>query len=156
MMRQNTSHRIPVTGTCLALLLLGHQAAISAENRPPAADVLDGAWKHRAQAARKKLSKPGLDACDGAVERGFEQFQMTRSKDERTYSLRIRINGQTMTASYVYRGARLGEFVVSALPPRWLAVQKANSKTLSVLVGDANCALDLCTNNPFSDGPCPK
>ena len=154
-MRHHTVKWVTAVSACIAASLLYSQAATSAESgTQPSANDIDAAWKRRALTATKKLSRPGLDACDRAIERGFEQVKVTRSKDGHTYRMSIEIHGHIMGVAYVYQGNRLGEFVISALPQRWLAVQKTNSKTLAILVNDANCALDLCTNNPFSDGPC--
>jgi hypothetical protein len=145
---------LPAT-VCFAVLLFGSEPVSSAKtNSQPPPDDIGVAWKLRAGEATKKLSMPGLDACDKALERGFEQFKETASKGERIYWLNIEIGGQTLVANYSYQGTRLSTFVLAALPARWLAVQKPDSKTLSILVGSANCALDLCTNNPFSGGPC--
>jgi hypothetical protein len=50
---------------------------------------------------------------------------------------------------------RLETFAMLALPPGWFALQKADSKTLTVLLSDGSkCALDLCTDGPTADGPC--
>jgi hypothetical protein len=59
-----------------------------------------------------------------------------------------------MRAAFVYEGERLSNFLIVALPPRWLAVQKVDGKTLNVLVPEAQCAFDLCIDDPFAEGPC--
>lgn len=120
-------------------------------------DAVDKAWQQRAEQARKKLAGPGLDECDKGLERAFASVkQMPSNDDQRAYALNIEVAGQTMQAAYFYNGAQLTDFMLVSLPQSWMAKQKTNSKLLSILVMKANCALDLCTDDPFSGGACPK
>jgi len=117
-------------------------------------DPVGNAWKTRAEVATKKLAAPGLDKCDKAVELAFQSPNVVTSGKQRNFELLIDIDGLAMVASYSYTGQQLNSFVLIVLPPEWLAVQKTDSKTLNVLVADSNCTFDLCTNDPFTPGPC--
>ncbi|MDP1822574.1 MAG: hypothetical protein Q8L48_05010 [Archangium sp.] len=120
-----------------------------------ASDPLAAAWKARAARATEKLSKPGLDACDRALEVAFQSATTDRRGGQEMYALAIRIGEDVMLAGYSYRGGKLVDFSIYGLPPQWMAHQKVDSKTLSVVLGRApGCAFDLCTTDPFSDGPC--
>jgi hypothetical protein len=123
----------------------------------PATDALGKAWETRAEQARRTLGKPGLDACDKGLEKAFESVKELPGKDGvHAYPLNIEVAGQTMRATYYYNGAQLTDFMLVSLPDSWLAVQKPGSKTLSILVTNSNCALDLCTDDPFTGGKCPQ
>jgi hypothetical protein len=124
--------------------------------QPPdsAPDLVGTTWKSRAGAATKKLANPGLDRCDKGVELAFQNPNEATSGKQRSFELQIDIDGQAMVASYSYAGQRLNAFVLHALPSGWLAVQKTDSKTLSILVEGSKCSFDLCTNDPFAAGPC--
>jgi hypothetical protein len=118
-------------------------------------DALSVAWKARAERATQKLSKPGLDACDRAVEVAFQTFQASGNDASRRFTITIAIADEMMLAMYSYKGGKLVDFAMMSLPPKWMAHQPADSKTLSVVLADGpKCAFDLCTNDPFSDGPC--
>lgn len=117
-------------------------------------DLVGNAWRTRAEVATKKLVAPGLDKCDKAVELAFQKPNVVTSGKQRNFELLIDIDGQAMVASYSYVGQQLTSFDLIILPPEWLAVQKAESKTLNILVAGSNCTFDLCTNDPFITGPC--
>jgi len=136
---------------CLVTIFLAHSPA---QTPDPAPDSVGKAWKARAGAATKKLASPGLDKCDKAVELAFQHHNEVTSGNQRSFDLLIEIESQAMLASYSYVGQRLASFVLLALPPEWLAVQKTDSKTLNILVEGSNCSFDLCTNDPFATGPC--
>jgi len=126
----------------------------SAEPVNTAADLVGRGWKTRAEAATRKLALPGLDKCDKGVELAFQKFREVTSGKKRNFELTIEIDKQEMVAWYTYEGQRLDSFLLLALPPGWLAVQKTDSKTLSILVADSNCSFDLCMNDPFTAGSC--
>lgn len=126
----------------------------SAQPVNTAPDLVGTAWKTRAETATKKLALPGLDKCDKGIELAFQQFREVTSGKKRNFELMIEIDKQAMVASYSYEGQLLYSFVLLDLPPGWLAVQKTGSKTLNILVADSNCSFDLCTNDPFTAGPC--
>lgn len=121
---------------------------------PAKADDLKDAWHERAESAEIKLKAPGLDACDKAYEQAFASSTERTAGTQRTFNLTFDIGTGRMSAAYVYDGNRLSGFLLAALPPRWLAVQKAGGKTLSILIQEAQCAFDLCTDDPFAVGPC--
>ena len=51
--------------------------------------------------------------------------------------------------------AKSVDFSIFSLPREWMVHQPVESKTLSVVLGNGpKCAFDLCTSDPFSDGPC--
>lgn len=132
---------------CVVTLFLSQSPAQSA-------DPVGDAWKSRSEAATKKLAKPGLDKCDKAVELAFQKPNEVNTGKLRSFELLIEIDNESMVASYSYAGQRLTSFVLILLPPDWIAVQKAESKTLNILVEGSNCTFDLCTNDPFTPGPC--
>lgn len=139
--------QIAVAILCVVTLFLSQSPA-----QTP--DPVGDAWRSRAEAATKKLAKPGLDKCDKAVELAFQKPNEVNTGKLRSFELLIEIDDQSMVASYSYAGSRLTSFVLILLPPDWLAVQKAESKTLNILVEGSNCTFDLCTNDPFTPGPC--
>jgi hypothetical protein len=143
--------QIAIAITCVVTVLLAQSPAQSADSAP---ESVGKAWKARAEAATKKLASPGLDKCDKAVELSFQQPNEVTSGTKRSFELMIEIDKQAMVASYSYEGQRLTAFVLLALPPGWLAIQKTDSKNLNILVVSANCSFDLCTRDPFTPGPC--
>ncbi len=141
-----------VTATvCVVTLFLSQSQARTPGSTP---DLVENAWKSRAEVATKRLATPGLDKCDKAVEVAFQHPNEVTSGKLRSFELLIEIDRQAMVASYSYVGQRLASFVLIALPPEWLAVQKTESKTLNILVEGSNCTFDLCTNDPFITGSC--
>lgn len=136
---------------CVVTLCVSQSPAQTPDS---ASDPIGNAWKSRAEAATKKLAAPGLDKCDKAVELAFQSPNVVTSGKQRNFELLIDIDNQAMVASYSYTGQQLTSFVLIVLPPEWLAVQKAESKTLNILVADSNCTFDLCTNDPFMSGAC--
>jgi hypothetical protein len=48
----------------------------------------------------------------------------------RIFELSVDISGQVLGASYAYRDGKLASFQLTSLPPRWMARQRASSKTL--------------------------
>ena len=142
--------------TAIALVCVGtiFMSQSSAQTVDTAPDLVGMAWKTRAETATKKLALPGLDKCNKGVELAFQQLREVTSGKKRNFELKIEIDKQEMVASYSYEGQRLDSFVLLDLPQGWLAVQKTNSKTLNILVSDSNCSFDLCTNDPFTAGPC--
>jgi hypothetical protein len=136
----------------MATTVLPFEAGATA---PPAGDELAKKWAQRADAAAKRLVAPGLDACDIAVERAFKAAKESMKGDFRSFELNVDISGSALNASYSYKDGRLASFELYKLPSRWVARQRVGSKTLSILVADSYCAFDLCTNDPFADGPCP-
>lgn len=136
---------------CLGTVFLSQSSAQSVNTAP---DLVGRAWKTRAETASRKLALPGLDKCDKGVELAFKQPREVTSGKKSNFELTIEIDKQEMTVSYSYEGQRLDAFLLLALPPGWLAVQKTDSKTLSILVADSNCSFDLCTDDPFTAGPC--
>jgi hypothetical protein len=143
--------RILLIFTSMVVLGAGDQPARAAETEP---DAIGKAWRARAALAAKKLAGPGLDACDRGVEAAFQHPSEKVSGNQRSFLLTIEVGDQAMMVSYSYEGQRLDSFAIVALPARWFALQKADSKTLTVLLGSGKCALDLCTNDPLIDGPC--
>ena len=136
---------------CVATLFLSQSPAQTPDSAP---DLVGNAWRSRSEVATKKLATPGLDKCDKALELAFQHPNEVTSGKQRSFELLIEIDSQAMVASYSYVGQRLTSFVLIVLPPEWLAVQKAESKTLNILVEGSNCTFDLCTNDPFITGPC--
>jgi len=136
---------------CVVTLFMSQSPAQTPDSAP---DLVGNAWRSRAEAATKKLAKPGLDKCDKAVELAFQKPNEVNTGKLRSFELLIEIDNQSMVASYSYAGERLTSFVLILLPPDWLAVQKAESKTLNIIVEGSNCTFDLCTNDPFTTGPC--
>jgi len=136
---------------CVGTIFLSQSSAQPVNTTP---DPVGSAWKTRAETATKKLALPGLDKCDRGVELAFQQFREVTLSKKRNFELMIEIDKEAMVASYSYEGPRLDSFVLLALPPGWLAVQKTAGKTLNILVADSNCSFDLCMNDPFTTGPC--
>ena len=136
---------------CVVTLFLAQSPA---QTPDPAPDSVGKAWKTRTESAMKKLAAPGLDKCDKGLELAFQYPNEVTTGTQRSFELLIDIDGQAMVASYSYEGKRMSTFALLALPPGWLAVQKADSKTLNILVTGSNCSFDLCTNDPFTTGPC--
>lgn len=136
---------------CLGTVFLSQASAQPVDTAP---DPVGMIWKTRAETAAKKLALPGLDKCDKGVELAFQQFREVTSGKKRNFELMLKIDRQEMVAAYSYDGQRLDSFVLLDLPQGWLAVQKTDSKTLNILVVDSNCSFDLCTNDPFTAGPC--
>lgn len=142
------------------LSLLASIAIFGAVVRPAdagevAPDPISAAWRARAELAGKKLAGPGLDACDRGVELAFQHPKENVSGSRHDFLLAIEVDGKEMLVTYSYESQRLEAFGIVALPPRWFALQKADSKTLTVLLSNGSkCALDLCTNDPTADGPC--
>lgn len=136
----------------LALLAL----ALPARPGEPVGDQVAATWRERAALAERRLAGRQLDACDRAVEEAFRSARGEVTKDgQRQYALAIRIEGRLLLVTYGYKGKRLDTFAVAALPAGWFAYQKADGKTLTVLLSDGpRCALDLCTSGPTADGPC--
>jgi len=125
--------------------------------RPAAAgpDPVSAAWRARAELAAKRLAGPGLDACDRGVELAFQHPEEKVTGSRRAFFLSIEVDGNAMLVTYSYEMQRLEAFGVVALPPGWFALQKAGSKTLTVLLSHGSkCALDLCTDDPTAGGPC--
>jgi hypothetical protein len=117
-------------------------------------DALDKAWRARAERATKKLLQPGLDACDRAVELAFQKPKGAVTS-VRTYALEITVGKDTMLVGYHYDGQTLKDFSMFGVPPTWRVHQLTDSKTISVVLkNEPGCAFDLCSNDPFSDGPC--
>ena len=129
-------------------------ATFSVRIADSALDDIGRQWKDRAEAASKRLATSELDECDKAVERAFQDVKESVSGAKRIFELKINISDQTMVVYYSFEGQRLGDFVLGTLPPGWVAIQKTDSKTISILVGKSDCAFDLCTSNPFIIGPC--
>jgi len=145
LIRAVARHTIPI-----AIVLAATSAAALA-----ATDEIAEAWSTRADRAAKRLTQPGLDACDVAYERAFQRAKENARPPFRVFELAVEISGQTLRASYSYRGGRIAAFELISLPAGWIGRQRASSKTLSILVGPANCALDFCTSDPLIAGPCP-
>jgi hypothetical protein len=143
--------QIALAMVCVLTILPGQSPAQSAGAAP---DPVGKAWNSRAEVATKKLATAGLDKCDKAVELAFQQPNQVTSGRQRSFELLIEIDKQAMVASFTYEGQRLTSFVLLALPPGWLAVQKPESKILNILVAESNCSFELCTNDPFATGPC--
>jgi len=147
----NSAGQIVIAIATVVTIFLA-QASVQAAD--PAPDPVAAAWKSRAGAATKKLAATKLDKCDTGLELAFQEAAETTSGKQRSFGLNVTIDGQTMVASYIYAGQRLNSFMLVELPPEWLAVQKTESKSLNILVQNSNCTFDLCTNNPFTTGPC--
>ena len=155
-MRDGCNRKLIFFILLLVCLTTGYPLAQAAEDRvKPAMDATVLKWKARAELATKKLATSGLDQCDQAMERGFEQFNVSPINGGRLFQLDITVAGKTLKAAYSYSDSQLDAFILVALPPRWMVVQKNGSKTLNVLINDANCALDLCSIDPYAEGGCP-
>jgi hypothetical protein len=137
----------------LALLVSLLAAPVTTRADEPK-DPVEATWRARADLAKRRLAQGGLDACDAAVEKGFQGVKETK-KDARIFELSIDVGGQVLVVFYRYQGNALDGFAMVSVPPQWLAYQKANSKTLRFLLGPPqNCAFSLCTRGPTDDGPC--
>jgi len=143
--------QIATAMVCVVTVFLAQSPAQTTVSAP---DSVGKAWISRAEAATKKLASPGLDKCDKGVEAAFQHSIESTSGKQRSFDLQIEIDGQTMVGYYSYAGQRLTAFVLVELPPGWLAVQNADSKTLNILVEGSNCTFDICTSDPFTTGPC--
>jgi hypothetical protein len=143
--------KIATAIVCVVTLFLSQSLAQTPNSGP---DPVGNAWRSRAEVATKKLAAPGLDKCDKAVELAFQHPNEVTSGKLRSFELLIEIDSESMVASYSYAGQKLTSFVLIVLPPDWLAVQKAESKTLNIVVEDSKCTFGLCTNDPFITGPC--
>jgi len=111
-------------------------------------------WKSRAELAKRRLAAGGLDACDRGLEQGFQAVKGSTAEGKSTYPLDIEVKGKKLLVTYSYTGNQLDAFAIIAIPSSWVAYQKADSKTLRFVAGEANCAISLCTNGPTTDGPC--
>lgn len=139
-----------ILGAVAALIFVVPAAALAASP-----DAVARAWQQRAEQAKRNLTGSGLDACDRALEQAFAGARASAQGPRRSYELAIAVAGGTARMAFNYDGNRLSDFVLITLPDRWLGVQKPGSKTLSFLVADANCALDLCTDAPLAAAACP-
>jgi hypothetical protein len=82
-------------------------------------------------------------------------MEVEATKTGRHVVLPIRIDGKLLLVTYDYKGTELYSFWMVALPAGWHAYQRADSKTLTVLLSEGSrCALDLCTSGPTAEGPC--
>ena len=140
---------------CVSVVGLCATIGLSAPTGAAATDELGRLWLARSETATRHLAQPGLDACDIAIDKAFQQPRERTGEVFRTFDLTVELSGQVLQASYSYRGGNLASFELISLPSKWVARQRAKSKTLSILVAPANCALDFCTNDPFAQGPCP-
>ncbi len=138
----------------IGLFIILHAFTMVQAEKGTSSDPIGNAWKLRSEAATKKLAESGLDVCDKAIESAFKDVTETFSGKQRTFELRIVIGDQAMIVMYNYKGQELEGIGIAKVPPRWMITQKADSKIISVLIIDSNCAFDLCTNDPFSKGPC--
>lgn len=130
----------------LVTLLLAQDAA-----------AVERAWKARAELATKKLEGKGLDECDRAVELAFQKFDTSSSREGTRYALVIRIGAETLLAGYSYDAGKLKDFSLFNVPPKWMVHQPTGTKTISVVLGSGpKCAFDLCSDDPFSEGPCKR
>jgi hypothetical protein len=141
---------ISIRWLLVTILLLPLTHAVANTNGDPIAN----AWRQRAQVAAKKLAEPGLDACDRGIELAFQKAKESTTGTIRTYELLVQVSKQTLRAAYSYEGQKLSSFELISLPPNWFARQRVDSKTLSIIVGTANCAMDFCTDNPLVPGSC--
>jgi hypothetical protein len=117
-------------------------------------DELGQRWSERSALASKHMAEPGLDACDLAIDRAFAHPKEGRSDPFRSFVLDADVGGQALSVSYSFRQGRLASFELVSLPAGWIARQRAGSKTLTVLVAPAHCAMDFCTDDPFAVGAC--
>lgn len=145
------SKQIAIAMFCILTLFLTQASAQAAGAAP---DPVEKGWQARAETATKRLATPGLDKCDSGLERAFREQNPVTSGTQRSFELMIEIDSQSMLASYTYEGQRLISFALLELPPGWLAVQKTDSKSMSILVQSSGCSFDLCTNDPFAAGSC--
>ena len=89
MIRAVARHTIPI-----AIVLAATSAAALA-----ATDEIAEAWSTRADRAAKRLTQPGLDACDVAYERAFQRAKENARPPFRVFDLAVEISGQTLRAS---------------------------------------------------------
>lgn len=143
--------RTALAMVCVGTVFLSQSPAQPVTTTP---DPVGMAWKTRAETATRKLALPGLDKCDKGVELAFQQLREVTLGKKRNFELLIEVDKQEMVASYSYEGQRLNSFVLLALPPGWIAVQKTDSRILSIIVSDSNCSFDLCITDPVTIGPC--
>ena len=116
---------------------------------------MQATWKARQDLARQRIAKGGLDACDLALERAFEASKEKSEGGWRTYELAVDVEGQVLLAAYRYEGNRFDGFGLVRLPSKWVAYQRADSKTLRLLISEPHsCAFSLCTRGPTADGAC--
>lgn len=133
---------------------LGTVLSLSVPTQVAAEDALRKAWLARSEAASSYLERPGLDACDQAIGRAFQKPREIKRGPFRSFELDVELSGQSLRAAYSYRDGELASFELRSLPRGWIARQRSNTKTLSILVGPATCAMDFCTADPFKQGPC--
>ncbi|MGV3624360.1 MAG: hypothetical protein ACO1OB_26305 [Archangium sp.] len=49
------------------------------------------------------------------------------------------------------------DFALYGVPPKWLVHQPAGTKTITVVLGSGpKCAFGMCSDDPFSEGPCKR
>ena len=118
------------------------------------AAAVEKAWKARAELATKKLEGKGLDECDRALELAFQKFGTTSGRNGTTHELVIRVGAETFLAAYTYDAGTLKDFSMFSVPSKWMVHQPTGTKTISVMTG--KCTFDLCSDDPFSDGPCKR
>ncbi|MFY0666339.1 MAG: hypothetical protein JXQ97_17085 [Natronospirillum sp.] len=135
-------------------LLIAAATAVCVLAGPVMADTILDQWRQRAAIAQERLNNADFDACDVAYEYGFSSARQVRGGDRQTFEVTFQSDGQSMRVSYIYEGALLDSFVISALSPQWIAYQKVNNKTLTVIIPEERCAFDICTNDPFAIGFC--
>jgi hypothetical protein len=116
--------------------------------------AVDLAWRTRADLAARKLARPGLDGCDRAVQQAFRQPRAEGTYENRTYVLSIEKGNERMLLAYFYDRGTFKSFSIAALPPGWILLQKAGSKTVTVRPAGFKCVFDICTSNPLVDGAC--
>ena len=114
------------------------------------------AWQARMERAKETLAKPGIDACQSAGEVGFQTATEDATQGRRVFFISLAVNDEAMVAAYFYEGERFSAFSIGALPPKWYAMQKRDSKTLTVNPAGVKCVFDLCTSDPLADGACPE
>jgi hypothetical protein len=147
-MRDRLRRSAPLAGL---VSLLASSVTLAADAKDP----VQATWTARAELARGRLAKGGLDVCDTAVEKAFQAAKQTAEKDGRTFDLSIAVDGQVLLAVYRYRGNTLDGFGLVAVPRQWVAYQKAESKAIRFILGPPqNCAFSLCTRGPTDDGEC--
>jgi hypothetical protein len=134
-------------------LALGSSAGIVRAEKEP--DAVSKAWRARAELAGRKLASGKLDACDRAVEEAFAAAREDNTGKVRSFAMPLKLGGEAALVTYFYSGQTLESFTLGLMPKKWLIMQRATSKTVSIAPIGGDCALDLCTNNPTVDGPCP-
>jgi hypothetical protein len=116
--------------------------------------AVDQAWRIRADIAARKLADPGLHGCDRALEQAFRQPRAEGNYEHRTYVLSIENGNDRMLLAYFYERGTFKSFSIAALPPGWIVLQKARSRTVTVRPAGFKCVFDLCTTDPLVDGAC--